>query len=430
MTKENFYNRFSSNEKLELNWASQASCIQRAGRAGRVADGEVFRLVPKCFYDRLSQFSTPEMRRCPLDKLILQIKMWNYKEPKHLLGAAIEPPQLSDVEFAIRRLQDAGAITLQTKDQPTGQITYLGQIYCDMPCDIKITRLCMLGLLFSCMKQAIIMAGIIQQEKSLFNETQSYIDPIKLHNKFSFALPDSDSDLIMFYNAYNEWYKRYVERQEIENPGFYRRRFISSRDEQQWCKRQGLNLTTLKEAYRLVQELRERFLSFGLNEELLNMDIDKWQVLPKSINNPSKDKWLVLKLAIAGAFYPRYMNPHHFDLKTVKQEELKRKDIIPRPHNLALMESKESNYTIVKSYFEQFGTIEQIIKGETSYNLAYTVESERNATLQALKLQGKKSKRDFITASGVTRNQEEAYMHIRPIKVCSPFQITLTDILR
>eukprot|EP01022_Parablepharisma_sp_SALTPOND_P022484 TRINITY_DN457_c0_g1_i1.p1 TRINITY_DN457_c0_g1~~TRINITY_DN457_c0_g1_i1.p1 ORF type:complete len:995 (+),score=80.38 TRINITY_DN457_c0_g1_i1:3714-6698(+) len=423
LTKENYFNKFNNNEKLELNWASQASCTQRAGRTGRVANGEVFRLVPNNFYHKLSQFSTPEMRRSPLDKLILQIKTWNYKEPKALLGAAIEPPQLTDVEQAVRRLQDAGAITLPSKDQPTGEITFLGRIYCDMPCDIRVTRLCMFGLLFGCMKQALIMAAVIQQEKALFMESHSYIDPIRLHRKFLYSDPEADSDLIAYYSAYMAWYKQFIAEQEAYNPAFFKRRFTSSRAEIAWCRDQGMNLTTLKEAYRLIQELKERFYAFGMNEELVEMDIEK--TCPKEY-----DKWLVLKVAIAGAFYPRYMKPHHMELKTVKQDELKRQtQTFPRPHTLELSESKDSSYSIVKNYFEQFGIIERLEKRDISFALEYTCATERKATLQALKLQGKNAKRDYARNLNITRAQEQAYEHIRPIKVCSPFCVSLTNIL-
>lgn len=41
----------SNNQSLQLHWASKANCVQRAGRAGRVMDGRVYRLVPKAFYD-------------------------------------------------------------------------------------------------------------------------------------------------------------------------------------------------------------------------------------------------------------------------------------------------------------------------------------------------------------------------------------------
>lgn len=38
-------------QSLKLCWASKANCTQRAGRAGRVMNGRVYRLVPKAFYN-------------------------------------------------------------------------------------------------------------------------------------------------------------------------------------------------------------------------------------------------------------------------------------------------------------------------------------------------------------------------------------------
>eukprot|EP00826_Nyctotherus_ovalis_P028392 TRINITY_DN22437_c0_g1_i1.p2 TRINITY_DN22437_c0_g1~~TRINITY_DN22437_c0_g1_i1.p2 ORF type:complete len:226 (+),score=33.06 TRINITY_DN22437_c0_g1_i1:1023-1700(+) len=77
LTKESYFNKFTNSERLELTWTSKASCAQRAGRAGRLADGQVFRLISRDFFDQLFQYSTPEMHRIPLDKLILQIKTWD-----------------------------------------------------------------------------------------------------------------------------------------------------------------------------------------------------------------------------------------------------------------------------------------------------------------------------------------------------------------
>lgn len=41
---------------LRLTWASRSSCIQRAGRAGRVAEGRVYRMVHERFYKVCIQF--------------------------------------------------------------------------------------------------------------------------------------------------------------------------------------------------------------------------------------------------------------------------------------------------------------------------------------------------------------------------------------
>lgn len=36
---------------LQLEWASKNNCRQRAGRAGRLMNGKVYRLVSKSFYE-------------------------------------------------------------------------------------------------------------------------------------------------------------------------------------------------------------------------------------------------------------------------------------------------------------------------------------------------------------------------------------------
>lgn len=75
LSKEVNFDQKSRMENLDLVWASKASCEQRAGRTGRVCDGFVIRLVEKSFYRNLKEYSTPEIQRSSLDRLILRIKL-------------------------------------------------------------------------------------------------------------------------------------------------------------------------------------------------------------------------------------------------------------------------------------------------------------------------------------------------------------------
>jgi len=170
-------------EVLDLVWASKASIRQRAGRTGRVSDGYVFRLIPEYFYEReLDAFSKPELHRSPLDKLILRIKTLHESEkiakkeefylfdnPKEVLGRAIEPPQLESIALAARNLQDNGALTTVTEGQTNlGDITFLGKVFCDLPCDVKVSRMILLGLAFGLKEEIITLAAILGQRKSIF----------------------------------------------------------------------------------------------------------------------------------------------------------------------------------------------------------------------------------------------------------------------
>ena len=59
----------------------QASCQQRAGRAGRVRPGHAFRLCSEEDYQELlPDASVPEMQRSDLSSLLLQLKVRSDKE--------------------------------------------------------------------------------------------------------------------------------------------------------------------------------------------------------------------------------------------------------------------------------------------------------------------------------------------------------------
>ena len=72
LAKELHYDPVTKSESLQLAWASKAAARQRAGRAGRVADGLVFRLCSEKFFrNAVPEYPKPEMQRCPLEKLVL-----------------------------------------------------------------------------------------------------------------------------------------------------------------------------------------------------------------------------------------------------------------------------------------------------------------------------------------------------------------------
>ena len=64
----------SSLESLVVVPISQSSARQRAGRAGRLRSGKVYRLYSEDSYDKLQVSSVPEMQRSHLSPLVLQLK--------------------------------------------------------------------------------------------------------------------------------------------------------------------------------------------------------------------------------------------------------------------------------------------------------------------------------------------------------------------
>ncbi|EDW97399.1 probable ATP-dependent RNA helicase spindle-E [Drosophila yakuba] len=275
---------------LRLTWASKANCRQRAGRVGRLRSGRVYRMVNKSFYQReMSEFGIPEMLRLPLQNSVLRAKELEMGSPVEILALALSPPNLSDIQNTILLLKEVGALFLTVDgvyNAMDGDVTYWGTIMSRLPLDPRLSRLIILGYVFNLLEEAIIMAaglsmrGLYVHEGSSSRSTRAQFDSFWMHYIFA---DGSGSDLVAIWRVY----LTYLNMVEI---GHEQESAI------RWANRFHVSLRSLKEMHLLVQELRVRCTNLGL--------------IPFSVN-PSqimddREKSFILKVIIAGAFYPNY----------------------------------------------------------------------------------------------------------------------------
>lgn len=146
---------------LQLCWASRNNCIQRSGRAGRVMDGRVYRLVPRVFYEQLMcQSGAPEMVRSPLERVVLKAKMLDMGAPHALLASAMDPPQLGDIQNTVLQLKEMGGLLRRVNGEfveHDGDLTYVGRVMAALPVDVRVTRLIVFGYCFSVLEECIII---------------------------------------------------------------------------------------------------------------------------------------------------------------------------------------------------------------------------------------------------------------------------------
>ncbi|TYZ68547.1 hypothetical protein PybrP1_008597 [[Pythium] brassicae (nom. inval.)] len=134
-------------EVLIDSWCSRASAKQRAGRAGRVMPGVAFHLFPEAFHDTcLLEYSTPEMLRKPLDRIILLLKgkMTEFGTPSVLLTKALDAPDLQHIEGAYKVLAHFDAI--DSPHEAVAKMTTFGAFVCHLPLNLHLCRLVMTGM--------------------------------------------------------------------------------------------------------------------------------------------------------------------------------------------------------------------------------------------------------------------------------------------
>jgi HrpA-like RNA helicase len=104
--------------------------------------------------------------------VVLEVKKSECGEPEHILGETLQPPTIEKLRGAVRTLIEMGGVTKGTASKMCGNLTALGHLFAELPCDIGLSRLMIFGHAFGCLREAIIIASVLStQEKKLFHLT-------------------------------------------------------------------------------------------------------------------------------------------------------------------------------------------------------------------------------------------------------------------
>lgn len=271
---------------LKLEWAAKSNCRQRSGRAGRVMNGRVYRLVSNYFYENtMRDTQVPEILRSPLEHLVLQAKILDLGSPHSILALAMNPPKLSDIGNTILALKEAGALlrTVDGRYEPfDGDITYMGRVMSALPLDIRTSKLIVLGYVFDVLDDAITIATGLSV-RNIFSTP--FNSPMQAYSQKLRWANGSGSDLISILNVYRVWQEKVKENA-----------FSDPQDEEAWSKRYFVQVRALNEMSHLYEEIVNR---------LKTLEITILRT-PESHDWTKSEKYLVLKIIFCGAFYPYY----------------------------------------------------------------------------------------------------------------------------
>ncbi|SPO28801.1 probable Putative DEAH-box ATP-dependent helicase UM11114 [Ustilago trichophora] len=230
--KETRFEPESGLTRLVECWASRAACKQRRGRAGRVRAGECFRLYSR-FVDekKMAAQQTPEMRRVPLESLFLEVKsMREDEDVKEYLNKALDPPSLASMDAALSNLIEAGA--LQADRGYKSRLTSLGKHLAQLPLDLRLAKLLIMGTIFGCLGPMLTVASIMSC-KPLFAAPYEKREEVS-KARASFAAAGCRSDLLADAAAFEQWQTMRAERK-------------SNGEIRDWCESNFISQSTLRD---------------------------------------------------------------------------------------------------------------------------------------------------------------------------------------
>lgn len=192
--KLRFYNPKTCTDSLVILPISQASAVQRAGRAGRTRPGKAYRLYTAESFKNLDQFTIPEIKRSNLVPVILQLKALGIK---NLLKFSFpsKPPEYNIIT-ALELLYALGGI------DNNGDLTKpLGLRMVEFPLDAMFAKMLLVSGEMGCSEEALTIAAVLQVQ-NIFQQPASGQHSIRARNaKHNFSV--EEGDLITYLNVYN-----------------------------------------------------------------------------------------------------------------------------------------------------------------------------------------------------------------------------------
>ena len=258
---------------LREGFIARSSGQQRRGRAGRVRDGLCFHLVTRSHFESLPEQATPEMLRLSLQYPILRVKMWKLGYAEEILSKSIQPPTGKNIRAALTVLKDVGA--LDGKES----LTALGRQIAQLPLDVELAKLCLLGAALNCIDAATTVAAIVSSRSPYVNDTPT--------------------NLIDTYKMYNAWKQAITARNAVN---FCERYYLSHRALVQIAEQKMQLLTSMTDVGIIEATSQEK-------QDLRYHRMEDTGQLPgfiKKYDGQSQiDDWV--RMVIATAFYPKML---------------------------------------------------------------------------------------------------------------------------
>ena len=170
------YDARTHTRRLPIEPVAQSSADQRAGRAGRMADGVCIRLYAEKDYSARPRFATPELKRSNLAEVILRMVAFGLGRVEAF--PFLDPPLPAAIRAGYQLLQDLNALDADN------ELTALGAELARLPCDPTVGRMLLQARVEKAVPEVLVIAAglSIQDPRERPAEAQEAAD--RMHARF------------------------------------------------------------------------------------------------------------------------------------------------------------------------------------------------------------------------------------------------------
>ncbi|XP_068697399.1 ATP-dependent RNA helicase DHX33-like [Montipora foliosa] len=215
-------------DMLQVQPVSKAQARQRTGRAGRETSGVCYRLYTEEQFDELKEATTPEIQRCNLATVILQLMALGISDVVNF-DFLDRPPQ-DAIETAFEQLVVLGAVR---KGSGGYELMPLGRQMAEFPLEPRLAKVILCSQRFNCSEEIITIVALLSVDSLTYTPQSKRDHAIAIRKKFT----SSEGDQMTLLNIY--------------------RAYRAVNGNKEWCFQHFINSQTVKQVMDIRKQLRE-----------------------------------------------------------------------------------------------------------------------------------------------------------------------------